>query len=177
MTYGASDECGNEADSQSRTVLVTYNVDGLLAPVHDSALTILVAQIADNGQLPLDCSVLSKGVKTKRGGLPLKIRLTDCNGAVVTDALLGGAEPKVTRILTLEDAGTTSEIVDVVDPEDTGNSNPDGVMRISDDKWIYTLDVDDTGVNGLGKGCYAAEFAINLPGGGTVYAYAAFKLK
>ena len=62
-------------------------------------------------------------------------------------------------------------------PEDTGNANPDGVMRISDDKWIYTLDVDDTGVNGLGPGCYAAEFEISLPNGGTVYAYGAFKLK
>ena len=68
--------------------------------------------------------------------------------------------------------------MDLVDPNDTGASNsPDGNMRISDDKWIYTLDVDDTGVDGLSEGCYAVEFTITLPGGCTVYAYAAFKLK
>jgi len=71
-----------------------------------------------------------------------------------------------------------NEIVDPVNPESTGNSNlPDGTMRISDDKWIYTLDVDDTGSSGLSAGCYAAEFTITLPGGCAVYAYAAFKLK
>ena len=143
-----------------------------------SRMASIVASSAANGEsLALDCTPL-KAIKAKRGGLPLKIRLTDCDGNTVTDALLGGAEPRVTRILTLGGTEENPIIVDLVDPEDTGASNsPNGNMRISDDKWIYTLDVDDTGTNGLAAGCYAAEFEISLPDGGTVFAYGAFKLK
>ena len=176
LTYDVSDACGNAAASQSRTVLVAYGIDGLLPPLDDQDLAILVSAAAAGNTLDLDCSDL-KNIKAKRGGLPLKIRLTDCSGVAQTGALLSGLEPKVTRILSLTPGAENPEIVDVVDPEDTGNSSPDGVMRISDDKWIYTLDVDDTGSNGLSAGCYAAEFEISLPGGGTVYAYGAFKLK
>ena len=71
--------------------------------------------------------------------------------------------------------GDVVDEVDLVDP--TGQSHTDGIMRISDDKWIYTLDIDDTGLEGLADGCYAAEFTITLPGGCMVYAYAAFRLK
>ena len=89
---------------------------------------------------------------------------------------MNGLEPKVTRILALDGDNAVEELVDVV-VEDSGNSNPDGVMRISDDKWIYTLDVDESGLQGYGPGCYVAEFEISLPDNGTVYVYGAFKLK
>jgi hypothetical protein len=176
ISYDVTDACGNAADQVSRTVMVNYGIEGLLPPLNDQNLAILVAAAAAGDTLALDCSDL-KNIKAKRGGLPLKIRLTDCNGVALTTVLENGLEPKVTRILSLAPGNENPEIVDVVDPEDTGNSSPDGLMRISDDKWIYTLDVDDTGADGLDAGCYAAEFEISLPGGGTVYAYGAFKLK
>jgi hypothetical protein len=175
LTYDVSDASGNAAVQVSRTVLVAYNIDGLLAPLDDQGLALLVSSAAAGSTLDLDVSNL-RNIKAKRGGLPLKIRIADCSGVVQTTSLQNGMEPRVTRILSINSDEGNQDIVDVI-PEDTGNSNPDGVMRISDDKWIYTLDVDDTGTDGLGPGNYAAEFEISLPNGGTVYAYGAFKLK
>lgn len=121
-TVTASDKAGNTT-TKSAIYTVSYNFSGFLPPVN-------------------------RGKSFNLGStIPVKFRLTDSNGASITNA--------TATIMLQKSAGSTS-LGDIVKPVSSGGSNTDNFFRYDSGQYIYNLST-----NGLSAGTWQIIVSLN----------------